>query len=196
MLGYNDGKEISFAELKYIVERIITNISIPLSVDLEGGYGKKASEIADYIKQLSDLGVVGVNIEDSLVNKDRKLRSIENFSGIISEVKNYLKKNNINLFVNIRTDPFLLGISNPLEEALKRISAFEQAGADGIFIPGIIDEDDIKPVTFCTKLPVNVKCMPYLPSFDVLKDLGVKRLSMGNFVHHTLMNDLEKKIGK
>lgn len=194
MLGYEDGEKMSFSELEYIVKRIVANISIPLSVDLEGGYGRKTSEIADNIKQLSDLGVVGINIEDSLVNKERELRSIDDFSGIISEIKSYVEKNNINIFVNVRTDPFLLGIVNPLEETLKRISAFEQA--DGIFIPGITNQDDIKAVTSATNLPVNVMCMPELPSFQILSDLGVKRISMGNFIHNSLMNNLEKKINK
>lgn len=92
MLGYKDGEEISFSELKYIVKRIIANISIPLSVDLEGGYGRKASEIVGNIEQLSDLGVAGINIEDSLVNKDRELKYIDDFAGIISEIKSYIKK--------------------------------------------------------------------------------------------------------
>lgn len=196
MLGYEDGEEISFSELKYIAKRIIANISIPLSVDLEGGYGRKASEIVGNIEQLSDLGVVGINIEDSLVNKDRELRSIDDFAGIISEIKSYIQKNNINIFVNVRTDPFLLGMPNPLEEILKRISAFEQAGADGIFTPGITNKDDIKAVTSSTNLPVNVMCMPELPSFQILSNLGVKRISMGNFVQSSMMNDLEKKINK
>jgi len=196
MLGYHDGEEMSFSELEYIVKRIIANISIPLSVDIEGGYGRKASEIADNIKQLSDLGVVGINIEDSLVNKDRKLRPIDDFSGSISEIKSYNEKYNINIFVNVRTDPFLLGIANPLEESLKRISAFEQAGADGIFIPGVTNQDEIKAVISASNLPVNVMCMPELPSFQILSDLGVKRISMGNFIHNSLMNDLEIKISK
>lgn len=196
MLGYEDGEEISFSELKYIVKRIITNISIPLSVDLEGGYGRKASEIVGNIEQLSDLGVVGINIEDSLVNKDRELRSIDDFAGIISEIKSYIRKNNINIFVNVRTDPFLLGMSKPLDEALKRISAFEQAGADGIFTPGITNKDDIKAVTSSTNLPVNVMCMPELPSFQILSNLGVKRISMGNSVQSSILNDLEKRINK
>lgn len=196
MLGYEDGEEMSFSELEHIVKRIIANISIPLSVDLEGGYGKKASEIAGNIKQLSDLGVAGINIEDSLVLKNRELRPINDFVGIILEVKSYNEKNSINIFVNVRTDPFLLGITNPLEETLKRISVFEQAGADGIFIPGITNQDDIKAVTSATNLPVNVMCMPELPSFQILSDLGVKRISMGNFIHNSMMNDLEKKISK
>lgn len=196
MLGYEDGEEISFSELKYIVKRIIANTSIPLSVDLEGGYGRKTSEIVDNIEQLADLGVVGINIEDSLVNKDRELRSIDDFAGIISEIKSHIKKNNISIFVNARTDPFLLGMSQPLEEVLRRISAFEQAGADGIFIPGITNKDDIKTVTSSTDLPLNVMCMPELPSFQILSNLGVKRISMGNFVHNSIMNELEKRINK
>lgn len=98
--------------------------------------------------------------------------------------------------MNVRTDLFLLGMSRPLEEALKRISAFEQAGADGIFTPGITNKDDIKAVTSSTNLPVNVMYMSELPSFQLLSNLGVKRISMSNFVQSSMMNDLEKRISK
>jgi 2-methylisocitrate lyase-like PEP mutase family enzyme len=165
-------------------------------VGCEGGYGKNTLEIADHINQLSGVGVVGINIEDSLVNNGRELRPMDDFAGIISELKKLIQEKSINIFVNVRTDPFLLDLSDPLEETLLRISAYEKAGADGIFIPGITNMDDIKAVISSTKLPVNVMCMPELPSFQRLSNLGVKRISMGNFMHDNVMNDLEKKINQ
>lgn len=194
MLGYADGEEVSFSELLYIVKRVIANTSIPLSVDLEGGYGKTTSEVIGHVEQLYQLGVAGINIEDSVVHKDREILEASNFVQVISGIKEYMHKKRMDLFLNVRTDTFLLSVENPLEETLKRITAFEEAGADGIFVPCITKENDIKTVVSATNLPINVMCMPELPSFQRLTDLGVKRISMGNFIHNSMMKYLESTI--
>ena len=69
ILGYRDGEEIEFSEMEYMVKRIALNTKLPLSVDLESGYGDKPEEIVDRIKRLVALGAVGINIEDSIVTK-------------------------------------------------------------------------------------------------------------------------------
>ncbi|MBO0343494.1 isocitrate lyase/PEP mutase family protein [Flagellimonas profundi] len=182
LLGYQDGEEMSFLELHYMVKRIACCSNLPLSVDLESGYSRDSKDIANHLKALKDLGVVGVNLEDSIVAKKRSLVEAERFSNLISEVTKILRKENIEIFLNIRTDTFLLNIPNKLEETKRRIQLYEQAGANGIFVPGIEELSDIKEVVDCSKLPINVMCMPNLPDFDVLSGLGVKRISMGNFI--------------
>ncbi|MTI86917.1 MAG: isocitrate lyase/phosphoenolpyruvate mutase family protein [Balneolaceae bacterium] len=197
MLGYEDGEEMTFPELKYIVERLIDNISVPLSVDIEGGYSREPSEIIHHITQLAKLGVAGINIEDSIVvNRDRGLSDTGDFADIISTIKEDLAENSIDMFLNIRTDPFLVGVNQPLEETLGRISTFKDSGADGIFIPCIIDEGDIQAVVAATSLPVNVMCMPGLPDFKTLRKLGVRRISMGNFIHGSIAPYLEQTIAR
>jgi 2-methylisocitrate lyase-like PEP mutase family enzyme len=93
-----------------------------------------------------------------------------------------LQRSNIKIFLNIRTDGFLLGLPDALNETLTRIKAYESTGVNGIFVPCIIQEGDISAVVKSTRLPVNVMCMPQLPGFETLKKLGVKRISMGPFV--------------
>lgn len=192
MLGYNDGEEMSFNELEYIVKRIATNTKLPLSVDLEAGYSRNPSEIANHIKRLSDLGVVGINIEDSVVDKKRKLLNAEQFAKTLSNVKNGLEKDNIDIFINVRTDTFILGHPNLIEETKKRIELYENAGANGIFTPCIEKENDIESIVNSTDLPINVMCMPNLPDFDKLNELGVKRISMGNFLFDEIHKSFEK----
>lgn len=194
MLGYRDGEEMDFSELEYIVKRIKNNTSIPLSVDLESGYGDNPSEIMSNIKRLISLGVVGINLEDSIIGKKRTLLPAGQFSKIISEIKNQCTKENINIFLNVRTDSFLLNQASPLSETKKRSKCYENAGADGIFIPGITQENDIKNVVQDTHLPINVMCMPDLPDFEVLTSLGVKRISMGNFLFDYMYNGVEMTI--
>lgn len=193
-LGYEDGENMTFDEYLYIVERILKSVSIPLTVDLEGGYGKNAEEIVSNISKLAEIGVVGINIEDSvMVNGIRRIADKEIFYEKLKSVISKLKENNIDIFVNLRTDPFLLGLENPVEETLQRIKLFEKAGIDGIFVPCITSGNDIETIVNETQLPVNVMAMPELPDFTTLKRLGVKRISSGNFANGYIYKSLEEK---
>lgn len=196
MLGYNDGEEISFQELAYIVERITKSIAIPLTVDLEAGYSRNPKEIVAHIKQLIQLGVVGINIEDSLVNVKRAMRPLDTFSKLLEEVCSALIRDNQKVFVNVRTDAFLLGRPNPAQETIDRAKEYDKAGAQGLFVPCIEKEKDIALVVNQIDLPLNVMCMPKLPHFETLKKLGVKRISMGNFVYNKINKLLERELNE
>ncbi|UWX62234.1 isocitrate lyase/phosphoenolpyruvate mutase family protein [Chryseobacterium oranimense] len=191
-LGYEDGEEMSFGEYFYMVERILKSVDIPLSVDLEGGYGKTNDEIVSNILKLAAIGVAGINIEDSVViNGNRKLLTQEELHRKLEPIISELKKNAVEIFINLRTDPFLLGIENPVDETLQRIKILEELRVDGIFVPCITSEDDIKVIVNASEIPVNVMCMPGLPDFETLKKLGVKRISSGNFLNEYIYNQLE-----
>lgn len=197
-LGYEDGEQMPFSDLLFIVERIRKSVSIPVSVDIEFGYGNTAAEIANTIISLEKLGVAGINIEDSLIeNGERKLKDNLQFSQLLREVKSILTQQGISIFINVRCDAFLLNIPNTLQVATERIKKYEQAGADGIFLPCITKESDIATLVLQTKLPLNVMCMPDLPNFETLEKLGVKRISMGNFLNgyaYTSLENMTKKI--
>lgn len=187
--GYEDGESMAFSTLRFVVERITSQVSLPLTVDLEAGYSDEPSIIVEHIKQLAALGVVGINIEDSLVNSnesaqasERVLVDAETFSLTLKTVKQMLNDEQIDIFVNVRTDPFLLGTQDALTQTLARISLYESAGADGVFIPCITERTDIETCVQSTSLPINVMCMPQLTNFYALADYGVKRISMGSFV--------------
>ncbi|MDY4387301.1 isocitrate lyase/PEP mutase family protein [Pectobacterium aroidearum] len=189
MLGYEDGEAMSFDELLYIVTRIKSVSHLPLSVDVESGFGRTASEITVNLKRLASLGVVGVNLEDSrVVNDVRQLDDAVAFSRALKEIRHALTIENDQLFFNIRTDTFLLGHEQALQETLLRGRLYEEAGADGLFVPCLTSENDIAIISREINLPLNVMCMPDLPAFDRLKTLGVNRLSMGNFVHSAIQS--------
>ena len=107
-MGYKDGEEIAFDELEYIVKPILLNTSLPLSVDIESGYSKNPLEIAHHIKRLIRLGVVGINIEDSVMEDGRVLLNAYEFSHILLEVKKLLLESNLDIFINVRIDTFCL----------------------------------------------------------------------------------------
>ncbi|OJJ19345.1 carboxyvinyl-carboxyphosphonate phosphorylmutase [marine bacterium AO1-C] len=184
MLGYADGEGLSFEELKYIVKQIANKINSPLSVDIEGGYSRNPLIIADHIQQLTSLGVVGVNLEDSVVTAgNRTLEDATLFAEKLKTIKAQLDKNQVSVFLNIRTDTFLLKAPDLLNTTQARIRLYEEAGADGIFVPGATRTEDIAAIVQTTTLPINVMSLPDLPGFAELQSSGVKRISMGNFGH-------------
>lgn len=190
-LGYEDGEQLSFDELLYIVGRIKANTRLPLSVDLEAGYSLDTTQIIAHTKQLINLGVAGINLEDSVCQPDRTQVKKESFAKILYEIKSAFKKT---LFINARTDAFVLEHPNALAETIERVQHYEAAGADGIFIPCIVNLHDIKTICQATTLPVNVMCMPDLPNFAELSAAGVQRISMGNFVHYAVQNHLNETL--
>ncbi|MBX4775111.1 isocitrate lyase/phosphoenolpyruvate mutase family protein [Klebsiella sp. CVUAS 10191.3] len=188
-LGYEDGQRMPFDELFYMITRIRTVSNLPLSVDMEAGYGDSAEEIATNLRRLAQTGVSGVNLEDSrIINGGRQLDDVTDFSRNLRKICTKLKSENYNLFLNIRTDTYLLGHEGALRETIFRGQSYKAAGADGLFVPCLTSEKDISLIAEATGLPLNVMCMPTLPSFDRLKLAGVSRISMGNFVHSAMQS--------
>ncbi len=195
MLGKEDGENVSFDELLSIVTTISNLSSLPLTVDIESGYGDSPEAIVSNISELAKIGVVGINIEDSKVTHgERLLCDALEFANKLQSVKSLLHKMNITMFINVRTDTYLLNIDNPLEESIKRIEMYQRAGANGIFLPCIKTPDDIIAVVTNTELPINVMCVPDLPDFNILEELGVKRISMGNFLHEAMMDSFSSML--
>ena len=197
MLGYADGQHMAFEELLFIVKRIVACSELPLSVDIEAGFSDNPQITAGYIKALAEVGVVGINIEDSKVsktNEERTLINENNFATYLAAITSQLLKDNIAIFINVRTDTFLLGVANPVEATQKRAKLYQAAGADGLFVPCIVQTEAIKAVVNSTTLPVNVMCMPDLADFTTLQSLGVKRISMGNFIFDALQDDLTTRL--
>ncbi len=190
--GLDDGENIEFEEILSAVKAIAQATDLPLSVDIESGYGDTPQAIYENITELVNAGVVGINIEDSAVdNRERRLCDLMMFSQTLRKVKSMLNKANLKVFINVRIDTFLMNVKEPLKE---RIQAYQQAGADGVFLPCIKGTDDIKAVVDSTLLPINVMCVPELPNFKELEALGVKRISMGDFLYEAMLSSLQKNL--
>lgn len=184
--GYDDGENLPFDSILRVAKRVTETVKIPLTVDIEGGYSDTAAGIAEHIKMLYEAGVAGVNLEDTLAKPTRQLRPAGEFRQLLVEIVNWLEQENIKIFLNIRTDPFLLGLPNALDETISRINSYENTGIHGIFVPCVVRAEDIRTITSETVLPVNVMCMPALPDFNALKSLNVKRISMGPFLFNKM----------
>ena len=191
-IGYEDGEKLPFENLLQLAKRVIEVVSIPFSIDMEGGYSRTIDGITENIQKLHDVGVVGINLEDTIAGTTRQLQAVTDFQKTLSAIADHISRNNLKMFLNIRTDGFLLGMPTALNETLTRIETYKNSGADGIFVPCITNRNDIKEVVKATTLPINVMCMPGLPDFEELESLGVKRISMGGF----LFNNIYDNVGK
>lgn len=195
MLGYEDGEGLCFDELFYIVRRIRAVTSLPLSVDMESGYADTPAGIAENLLRLSAIGVAGVNLEDSRVSHGvRVLEEAERFASRLQVVRQALAASQCSLFLNVRSDPFLINLPNAREETLLRAQRYASHVADGLFVPCVTSPEDIAAIVKHVPLPLNVMAMPGLPDFTTLAELGVRRISMGNALHSVVQNDLNLRL--
>ena len=188
MLGYDDGEGISFDELLFMVTRILAVTTLPLSVDLEAGYSETTTGIIENIQRLAQLGVVGINLEDSrVIHGERQPENASAFATKLGQIRHACPE----MFLNIRTDGFLLNDDNALNETRRRGQLYAAQGADGFFVPGVTREEHIRALVRDVPLPLNVMCMPTLADFATLAVSGVRRISMGNFVHSAIQTRLK-----
>lgn len=192
ILGYEDGENISFDELFFVVQRIVKSVQIPVSVDLEAGYSDDPQQVAKYVKKLTDIGVVGINLEDGRVEGGKRILG----SSALLGDKIQAIKEVTDIFINARTDTYVTKHQDSLAESIKRSSLYMQAGADGIFVPLIESKEDIKQLTQKIELPLNVFLTPNLPSLEVLGEIGVKRISHGAKLYEWLTKKAEKALSE
>jgi 2-methylisocitrate lyase-like PEP mutase family enzyme len=174
--GFADNATIARASLLGAVRAIVrVTGDTPVSIDIEDGYSIDPERVAALVTELRALGVAGINIEDRAVDPGL-------LAAKIAAIKDVLKSGGEDIFVNARTDVYLFE-SVPEDELLPETTArairYAEAGADGIFVPGLAVDAAIRSIAAATKLPLNVMLDPSLPSLDALRDLGVRRLSSG-----------------
>ncbi len=177
--GYKDGEQLTFNRVLQTVSAILKVITIPLSVDIEAGYSADQNQIIKHIIQLADLGVAGINIEDKPSNHSG-LRDIQAHQALLQAIKQALRHGGFDhFFINARCD---LCLQPQWTEATlhERALAYQAAGCDGFFIPGLTNTTMIKHLTALLSIPVNVMLLPGFSDKQALAELGVKRISSGN----------------
>ncbi|MEU6081785.1 isocitrate lyase/phosphoenolpyruvate mutase family protein [Streptomyces sp. NPDC047108] len=156
--------------------RRLVRLPALITVDIEGGFAERPDEVAASAAGLADAGVVGVNIEDG--RPDGSLAPQDHQCAVIAAVKERAPR----LFVNARTDTYWLKSADAESETLRRTEAYERAGADGIFVPGLQDPDGIRALVSRTPLPLNVLFAPGRQRYEELAALGVRRISTGSLL--------------
>jgi len=177
-LGLEDGNNLSMDELLFFVKKIVKAVHIPVSVDIESGYAQDPSAIAQNIKTLANLGVVGINLEDSVtVNGQRTLVDANEFYNKLKSIIHILKEHNIDIFINLRTDTYVTKNPDALQETIKRGKLYKEAGVDGLFVPLIQNQADMREVIQEIGLPLNAFATKDGPNFDDCVKAGVHRIS-------------------
>lgn len=180
--GYEDGEAIPLDHVVWIVGRIAATVNVPLSVDCEGGYAVGPGQVAANIRRIIMAGAIGINLEDRIV-AGGGLHAVQAQAERIKAVRQAARQAGIELFINARTDLFLG--SDPsthlarMGEAIERAAAYQAAGADGFFVPGLMDQALIRMVVEATSLPVNVMMTGDSTSISRIAATGVARVSYG-----------------
>lgn len=178
-LGLKDGELVDFDRHLQIIQTITEHVNVPVSADIESGYGETVETIVYNVLKTADVGVAGINIEDSFKTQDG-LRDISLHAKLLFEIRNALEHSGFkDFFINARTDTYLQK-ENPLLETIERGKAYVDSGASGIFVPGVMLENDIKEISAQINAPLNVLSLPGLTNCNKLKALGVQRFSFGN----------------
>ena len=180
--GFEDGEKIPLDRVIDIASRIVAAVKLPVTLDFEGGYAREGAVLESNIKRVIEAGIVGINFEDQVVETGA-LYSLDEQSDRIRSVRRAAEATGVPLFINARTDVFLMNDvathAEFVDEAIDRGRAYASAGASGVFVPGIRDEPLIRRVCFEIPAPVNVMFHPELPPRDRLAKAGVARLSYG-----------------
>ena len=189
-LGYPDGQRISREEMMARIGRIARAVHVPVTADIEWGYGSTAEEIARTTREVIEAGAVGLNLEDTSGRADQPLLPLDRVLEKIKAVRETAASLRVPLVVNARTDIYLLEGGNPdadYTEAVRRLVAFRDAGADCVFVPGLKDAETIGRLVKAVACPVNILAVPGTPSIEELDKLGVARVSVGSgFMRATL----------
>ncbi|WP_342709552.1 isocitrate lyase/phosphoenolpyruvate mutase family protein [Bradyrhizobium sp. B124] len=181
-LGFADGEDAPLDIVEGLVSRMTASVPVPVSIDLEAGYGDTADAAARSAARILKAGAIGINIEDGLLGGKRQLVDPEQHAAKIRAVRDTAQQLGIHLFINARTDPFLLKFGSPeqcLNEAVRRATIYAEAGADGIFVPGLTDLALIERLVQLTPLPVNIMVTRGVPEIGELARAGVRRVSLG-----------------
>lgn len=182
-LGYPDGQKISREEMLARVARLAKAVKVPVTADVESGYGRRPEDAARTAREVIEAGAVGMNLEDAPGDGDHPLVELSLQVEKIHAVREAALKTGVLLVLNARTDVYLAEVGTPegrYDEAVRRLLAFRDAGADCVFVPGLRDAGTIGRMVRDVKCPVNILVGPGSPAIPELEKLGVARVSVGS----------------
>ncbi len=192
-LGYLDGERIKRETLIDLVGRIAASVDVPVTADIEAGYGTTTSELEETIAAVIESGVVGVNLEDSF-EEEGVLRPVEEQCHRISVVREFAARQGLHLVINARVDSFLSSAFadqfEATEDAVARARAYAQAGADCLYPIGPGDEEAVKVLRARIDSPINILVTPAAAPLQALQALGVNRVSFGPFIFRSCIRKL------
>lgn len=194
-LGYPDGQKIPVREMMDAIKRIVLAVNLPVTADIEAGYSHEIAKVLEVVKEVMEMGVVGINIEDSTGMKDQPMFDIPSQVAKIRAIRKMVGSAEKTFVINARIDFFYLKLydtERTVAETLERAHAYLEAGADCIFIFGVNDKEVLTKLVKAIPGPVNLLAGPGMPSVAELGLMGVRRLSLGSGAMRATLGALEQ----
>ena len=182
-LGYPDGEKIPRVEMLARVARIARAVRVPVTADVEAGYGHRPEDAAETARGVIEAGAIGMNLEDGTDDLQHPVADLSLQLEKIRAMREVALKSSVLLVLNARTDIYLARVGAPetrYDETVKRLVAFRDAGADCVFAPGLRDPETIARLVRDVQCPLNILAGPGSPSIAELQKLGVARVSLGS----------------
>jgi 2-methylisocitrate lyase-like PEP mutase family enzyme len=179
-LGYPDGEQISRGEMLEVVARIARSVSIPVTADMEGGYGAGVADAEATARGVLAAGAIGLNFEDK---HGGALLDVESQAERIRAMRRVADGAGVHLVINARTDVYLLQVGAPetrFDETVRRANIYRDAGADCLFVPGWFEAETIAALAKSIRGPLNILALSGMPPAAELERLGVARMSSGS----------------
>ncbi|HET9483643.1 MAG TPA: isocitrate lyase/phosphoenolpyruvate mutase family protein, partial [Xanthomonadales bacterium] len=173
---------------------IVDVVRVPVTADVEGGYG----DVAETVRGIVDAGACGINLEDS-AGDGPVLHAIAAQAARIAAARRAADAAGAPIFVNARIDVYLKGVGAPdgrFDETVARAHAYVAAGADGVFVPGVVDAATIRALAQAIDAPLNVMAAQGAPDVGTLGKLGVARVSLGPYVMLALMKRMRHDVAE
>lgn len=185
-IGRPDNEGMTFEELLGQVRRVTEAVEVPVSVDIESGYGLEPVQLID---GLLGAGAVGLNIEDTVHSEGKRLRAAAEHADFVRGLREAADAAGVRVVVNARTDLFLRADgdeSDRVDRAIARLTLAAEAGADVLYPVGKHSDADLRRLTAELPLPVNAIGQPGTPARAHFAELGVARISFGPFLQAAL----------
>src|SRR5688572_1724475 len=191
--GFDDGEALTLELALANLARIVASVSLPVTLDFEGGYAVDTAAVGANVARAVEAGAIGFNFEDQVVGGSG-LHPVQLQAKRIRAMRAAADGLGVPVFINARTDAFLQSSTHDaalVERTLERARAYADAGASGLFVPGLADEALIARACEASPLPVNIMASPKTPPKARLAALGVARISHGPGPYRQMMQALE-----
>jgi len=197
-LGYPDGQRISREEMLEVAGRIARAVDVPVTADLEAGYGTTAKDMVETVEAAIEAGVIGMNLEDVTGDEEGSCVDLTLQVEKIRAVSDAAKALGVPFVLNARTDIYLMPIgpeATRFERTVERLRAYRDAGASCLFAPGVYDRETIAKLVNAVEAPLNILASPACPPIAELERIGVARVSAGSGLMRAALG-LVRRIGK
>ncbi|WP_184819923.1 isocitrate lyase/PEP mutase family protein [Jiangella mangrovi] len=184
-LGAADGDQIDRDSVLALTARVVAAVGVPVTADLESGFGATAAEVGVTVQGVLAAGAVGANIEDVHPSDPSALRAPEEQAERLAAARAAADAAGVPFYVNARIDTYLRAVGDPagrFDDAVARARAYLQAGASGIFVPGVVDVPTVTRLAAAIDGPLNVLAGPSAPPVAEFAAAGVARISLGSSV--------------